>query len=412
LNESGQPAAAAATASPRRGATLAAAIGLIYALILALALSGDWPAVWRLCGVQGLSHSFGDLRSVTGATVTMAAGRDPLVDNIGDPWHRPANYPRVWFRAAQIFHVGPDDTVPIGLFLAALFVAGMGMLGARLVRGRSDFVLMCAIALAPSTLAAIERGNIDIVVFAVVCAAIASSARVWVTTAALAAGAILKLFPVFALIVPVLRRPRQAWRPALVWAVLLVALGVAYLDDLRLIKQTVPVNPFGYGVPSLALDIRLRTHGLVGATASAVLALAEFAAAVGTGAVLAWRFGPVRRGPTTADLREDAFLIAGAIFAGTFLLSSNFPYRLIFLIPAVPFLNALRRSAAVPCTSAGAAGLTALAIVMSQELLIRLLGPHWIAVAVAAHLVLLAVLAFGAWLIVRGDRGWKGHLIV
>src|SRR5690349_3059984 len=79
---------------------IAVYIAAVVVLVGALSTIG-WTATWTALGVPTMYPPFADMRTVQGALTTMAAGGDPRVLNIGDPWLRSLNYPSLWVTAAQ-----------------------------------------------------------------------------------------------------------------------------------------------------------------------------------------------------------------------------------------------------------------------------------------------------------------------
>ncbi len=378
-----------------RSHRLGLAILFTYAAILACAGLGGWSRVWSSLGVKSWVPPFADLRTITGATVTMDQGLDPIVDNVGDPWHRGANYPRLWFLAAHALGLGPAATVPLGLVSAMALAAGFFILQ-PIVTTRTDAVLLYGAGVMPATLFGLERGNIDLMIFPLVALALVQRRRPWRSSLLLAVAAVLKIFPAVGLagLIPSGRRGTIA--VAAIGGTLAV-LALIFRHDLQLIAKTVPVVPFGsYGVASLALNVLAAVHGGIGHAPALAYAWTLALSALAIGAWAAWRADETLSETACDDVVRQAFLVSAAIYTGTYLMSSNFDYRLIFLIPAVPFINTLRRSQGIVMPAAGLVGLSSLAIAMWEEPLTRLLGFRGVLTAVACKIVVLSVMAFGS----------------
>ncbi len=144
--------------------------------------------------------SFADLRSVTSAWECDRAGTPVLPVNPCDPYgDRPANYPRLWLAPSGI-GLGEGSTVALGVASAALFFVALLYV---LARGRARGPLLCAaIAISPGVMFAVERGNVDLLLFALLALALAlfrgSAASRAASHALFLLAAMLKLFPVFA----------------------------------------------------------------------------------------------------------------------------------------------------------------------------------------------------------------------
>ena len=157
-------------------------------------------------GVDPMSLSFGDLRAITGATVTIDRGLDPLAFQCRRSVGR-RGYPRIWSNTAHALRLTPETTDAGGLVLFAAFIASLALL-APVVTTKSDAVLMDLCCVTPAAMLAVEPGKIDFIVLLLVCSAVASGRAPWLRQGLLTAATMLKLFPVFA--IPGLRRPTGA----------------------------------------------------------------------------------------------------------------------------------------------------------------------------------------------------------
>src|SRR2546423_10654909 len=106
----------------RRLPVLAAAALLTYGLIFAATQRVGWARVWDALTVPSMVPPFADLRMVTGVQGTLDLHLDPRVEDPGDPWGRPFNYPGIWIAIATTLHWTLDDTVWVGLLFAAAFI--------------------------------------------------------------------------------------------------------------------------------------------------------------------------------------------------------------------------------------------------------------------------------------------------
>ncbi|HET7572345.1 MAG TPA: hypothetical protein VFJ77_06725 [Gaiellaceae bacterium] len=334
------------------GRVLAAtAVVVFFAVLLGVrAANGSVP--WATVGVAPGDLSFEDLRSVTSAWDCARRGVEAFPSNPCDPLGasggvvRAANYPRLWIDAWHL-GLGQGATVPLGIavgvvfFAAALAVAGPLTLGEGAVYG--------AALLAPATLLGVERGNVDLLMFALVAVAVLLVRRLpWVAAAAVALAGALKLFPAAAVTLFLRGRPR--WAPGAAAVAVLLAYAAATLSDIRTIRHAIPrevVNSYGAGVVVDALhdggvawaqspaEVRWLRIGVVaiGLAAAGILALRRRAG-----------------GDAESGLRLDAFWAGASIYALSYVFGSNFDYRLAFLVLCVPQLCAWARpgAAALP----------------------------------------------------------------
>ena len=306
------------------------------------AVNGTTP--WAHVGVEPGDKSFADLRSVTSSWDCERRGIQAFPNNPCDPFGRPANYPRLWTQVGRV-GLGESDTVPIGValavvfFVAALAVAGPLTLGEGAVYG--------ATLLAPATLLGVERGNVDLLMFALVALGVLLVRRSsWLGAAPLVLAAVLKIFPVFAF--AMLVRARSRWPALLASVVVFGAYALATLDDIRTLRHVIPrvvVDSYGAGVVVEALRLEhvswVESAAEVRYVRLAVIALALLLA---LGLLLVRR---VRTAPQDG-LRLDAFFAGAGIYVGTYVFGSNFDYRLAFLLLCVPQLLAWCRRGGAP----------------------------------------------------------------
>ena len=106
------------------------------------------------------------MRSVTTGWVCTRRGIDVLPLNPCDPLKRPANYPRIWMKLSFL-GLGPGSTVPLGLLNAAIFlIAAIGVFDPK--GGVGGAALYAAALCSPAVMLGIERGNVDLLLFAMV----------------------------------------------------------------------------------------------------------------------------------------------------------------------------------------------------------------------------------------------------
>lgn len=366
----GRPALAASPALRRLAwtdgrALVAVAVIVFFATLLGVrTLTGSVP--WRTVGVDKGAVSFEDLRAVTSSWNCASRGIQTFPYNPCDPFahggagiKRATNYPRLW---AWFWHLGLREsvTVPLGIaiaavfFLSALAVAGPLTLGEGAVYG--------AAVLSSAPLLGVERGNVDMLMFALVAAAVLLVRRSpWGAAVAVVAAGVLKLFPAAAIVL--FARGRRRLAAGVVAAAALLAYGIATLGDLRTIRHVIPRivgDSYGSGVLAEALD---------GTGVSWLQRIGENHLREGTLAlavVLAIALVS-RRGhrPRVAErsLRLDAFWAGAAIYAVSYVFGWDFDYRLSFLIFCVPQLCTWVRPGRSPLAGARVA-LTALLLTL------------------------------------------------
>lgn len=308
-------------------AGLLAGLGLIGTLMMALGV----PRTWQLWKVHAGMVSFMDLRVVTAGAQSYREGFDPLYQNPHDFIQRTMNYPRVW-HAAYVFPMDEGDTVWLAgvvltAFFGALFLALPPMSNARVG------ALLLAV-FSPVMMLGYERGNTDLVVFAFLALAVAANRSLLSLVLILCAFA-LKLFPFAALAVLLGfgRRDAARWMG---WALAFAGFYAAfYWDDFPQIVAGTPRGVWlSFGRDVVAL--RLQAGSMEWAR---FVSWAGIAVAGGWVALTVrqwWQSDADAAGPDDAAMR--GFRIGAACFVGTFLIGTNFAYRLMFLLLTMPQL--------------------------------------------------------------------------
>jgi hypothetical protein len=419
-------------------ALLAAAVGALVLTAAALFGLGGTGAL-HLLGVPTMQPPGIDACTISGASVSLAQGLDPLQQNPGDVLGRPLNYPRVWLVLAWL-GLRPEHTpwLLAGFFL--VFAAGALSL-ASLVRTRAQGALLALAVWSPAVWLGLERGNSDLFVFGLTAVALwLAAARPNLAAALVLLAAVAKLFPAFALFGFVTGNRRQR-RAGLVAAALFAGYVAATFGDLAKIRAgTFHWNRIGYGIDQAAVTLAKN-----GASLPLLLGLAIGAALLlfAAGGWLRTRIRlPLGDGETNgapdADItvgsdrgsrrRELAAVAMGfragaAVYVGSFCLGSSFDYRLMFLLPALPQLclwSAALRGRWRWCARATLAAVVLLLWSMSWRAGLRSLfgsageGFGLLADELLSWLVFAALLV-SAWLVVPDallPRRWRGRPFV
>lgn len=309
-------------------ALVMAAIGILLVLVSPAIRSTVWLNVF---GVPSMSETFGDLRAVTSGWDCLHRGLAFLPVNMCDPWGRAPNLPQLWL-VPGLLGLGQSSTDVLGLLVATAFV-----LATLAWVGRSGFretAIVLLALLSPAAMLGMERGNVDLVEFCLVALGLAAFGIVVgrggvlagaFGAATLSLAAMLKFYPAFALI-PLAVRTR--------WALVgLVAFGVymvAAASDVAAINAHLDVpHLYAYGLVPLSVALALPPDRKFLLLLTCLLAIAVLTAAVAPGIRKSGR-------PASNSTYEMGYVTASAIYAGTFLLAATYPYKLVFLILAIP----------------------------------------------------------------------------
>jgi hypothetical protein len=256
-----------------------------------------------------------------------------------------------------------------GLSFASIFFLSLALLPPPRT-ATFDFAIMALSAISSVTVFALERANLDIVMFVMIVVGIsACRTRLPVRLAGYAlitVAGLLKFYPMVALIVAIRERPAILATVALAAMVAVGGLVLSYHEELvRITHNFLPGElfhplefsvydlPAGLGVIMSKVVMRLfhqnattaqATSQFVYHSALLLLIVSILAAAIWLG-----RHSRLQNTLEQLEKREHDFLLAGAaIICGCFFAFENSRYRGIFLLPAVPGLLVLSHQLSLP----------------------------------------------------------------
>jgi hypothetical protein len=342
------PAAREVTGRGLDGRLVVLAVLAVYFAVVAVPRALLDVDVWPALGVPAEDTLFYDARNVAAAADCRRLGHDPLVDNPCDPSARPMNYPRMWL-LLRFVGLHQSLTTLFGAVVVLLFLASVLLLVGRLTVRQG--ALVAAALCSPAVMFAVERGNMDLVLFAMLVLAVfawraSSEATRLLAPVLVLVAAAAKFYAAFALPAFALTSHRRArWIVAGTLTLLAVYL-TATVDDIRKVARA-PEGGLRYSFGARILLGHLYHQvvpeawqgGTLVAQAIAVVPLLAF-----TVAVWVWarrRFAPGEADPVAA--RSGALLafhMGALIYLGTFATRKNGDYRLVFLLLTLPLLLA------------------------------------------------------------------------
>jgi hypothetical protein len=321
-----------------------ATLWLVPLLVLVSAFASDWIPAWRAIGVPAMLPRFLDVRSIPEGLETLRHGQDPLVKNPADPLGRPLNYPRVWLYSFSALGINTRNVWMIAIAFCACYLTCMSVLIAQAKYAGDALVLLLA-GLSTAPLFAIERGNNDMFVFSLIFLGCFTTNK-YLKSIAFAAASLLKIYPIAGMMMDAVRRPARRRIVPLVSAVLVLALLAWQWRDIDLIRHATPISRTGsYGVLSLQEEI---VHFFPGSLFYFIqlgwIISGMFWLLVLSTMDLAWKRS-MDLDPELLNSRHgEMFSIFGATYVFTYAIGSNFDYRLILLLPTIPFALDLVRA--------------------------------------------------------------------
>jgi hypothetical protein len=325
------------------GTVLTLGVAGVAIVLLLLGHTVGWNATWRAFGVTPILPSFVDMHIINDYAACAWKGNDVYAPYSCSTAN--FNIPPTWLLVG-LFGVDGTDS----LWLSAAIIAATVAVMVLLIRGRpwSYGILALVSLISPSVMMGVERGNLDLLILALVGSAALmyeekKVGRACGALALLCLGVVLKLVPIFCVSL-VARFSRFAF----IFVCALAAFSLLYMDlalkYILLVRQNAPttfVLSYGYKAIFLGFDyvrseaglkpLGLADTWLPACTAAAVLIAAAFAATK----TLHKRRQFCLVEPSVAG---TAFLFGAGIYCGTYLLGTNFVYRLMFLLLCIPQL--------------------------------------------------------------------------
>jgi hypothetical protein len=329
----------------RSGSGVVVGVGIVGVALTLLTMDRlvGWDPTWRAFGVTPLRPAFFDMHVINDYAACASKGVDAYAPHAcnGDNF----NIPPAWLWLGYLGLDGGDST-----WLSLLVDAAAAMVLVLLFKGRSwsQGVIGLAAIVSPSVMMGLERGNLDLLILTLVglAALICDERRLGRACGAialLALGVALKLFPMFCVSLAA-RFNRRRFNLACALATLsLIYLGVIF-NDVLLIGRNVPTTfalSYGYKVIFLGLDHTRSEAGLkpIELAATWVPFLTAALVVLCAAAVAFHRFRTQREVCSVdASVAGTAFLFGAGIYCGTYVLGTNFIYRLMFLLLCVPQL--------------------------------------------------------------------------
>ncbi len=339
------------------GIALFCAVAVLY-----LFFQGPYIVLMKFMLRLPAPHPFTDWEWLPAAVTCWQEGVDVYINN---SCYQPAqglgfNYSPLWLRLGFLRYLDGWHVVT-GIVISLAWLASLMALPVRNRFGR-DMVLraLCSSAI----FLAIERGNVDLLIFLMMIAALwlrgmSPPLRLFGYAIIIFAG-LLKFYPFVALLVVLRERVRVVLAVAAASAACLLALVLAYHQELGWMARNLPVPsyftlqfgaadlPMGLGasVGVIARDwlqqppqLARALGGTVGGVLMPVLTLGALVGAVLLGRRLrmAGALGVLTR-------RELDFLVVGAaLICGCFFAGQSVIYRGMFLLLVLPAIGALRQ---------------------------------------------------------------------
>lgn len=284
------------------------------------------PAFWTITGIGEADKPFLDLRNILAASESVQLGEDPYTHNIRDPYNRPHGYSAWWLVIAR-FGVDRSDLAWIGALLLGLTLGSAVWLAgpATWREGRAVMLVLTS----PALLMAVNRLNHDLFVFILMAGALAcfrtsSGPARTLGVLLLAISAVLKYFPLAAVILLLeARTRRELTRWTLAYGLVLLLAWPSLARGFQVARSVKPSPDwlYAFGAPVLFRNFEFPSATLLGGVLAGAMLLAGALAARPTlRAAGAWA-------TPSADFACGAVMIIGCFLHG-----SSYIYKLVFAL--------------------------------------------------------------------------------
>jgi hypothetical protein len=302
-------------------------LAIAICILIAIVFCG-WAKTWLFLRVPAMSPPYADLRTVQGALSSIMDGFNPQVHNPGDPLRRTMNYPYVWVTIAKALKFNNEFCF---MTAVSIYVLGYVGCGFKLLK-QYPSIFMLLTLLSGASLLAVERGNNDLVVFCLLYLSICLPS-LWLRMSLVIIATALKIYPAFSLLSLFGR-----WKQLIIGILIISAYIYINIDQIMLIKlATGPWPNLSYGSQSIWAYLKWN-HGIdihyILINAIFILFSLFIYIKIKNYKILALK---------NSSNNEDLFFLVGAsIYLFTFLLLSNFDYRMIFLIFCIPYIYLIK----------------------------------------------------------------------
>lgn len=320
---------------------------IFYTIWIVIGLSvytTGWIEGWNRLYIPAMSVPFGDMRTIQASIHSVDIGLNPQISNPSDILQRPLNYPSIWVSIGRFLHLENENFYN---FFCISMVTSYIVLCSRLLV-KSNSILVFPLFFSGASLLAVERGNIDLIIFILMYTACITPNTISSLSFLTAIG--LKIYPVFG-ILTFYKNQKKIMILACISLIVLFFI----LPEIKAIKAATPVPYFlSYGSPSIAgiFDYnalvlhKWNAYALFLYNWGTQITSLIISAIILSGALIL-RYSKWKKINLSnyADYYDRLMFIMGAsIYVGTFIFNSNFDYRLIFILLCLPYVIKLNNS--------------------------------------------------------------------
>jgi hypothetical protein len=313
--------------------------------------------ILRSYGILPFQFPFVDISFSLAAWECARQGVEVILSDPCDVLHRGYSYSPLWITASPI-PLGVGDTATVGWCLDVLFIGSLSLLPPP--RRSVELVLILAATFSTMVVFAVERANLDIVMFVLALAAgllaeCRTSVRFIGYCLALVA-ALLKYYPIMVLIIVFRERLAIFGALGLIIAGALVVFWAKYHVDIARGMPGIPSGPYNtdlFAAKNLPLMVSVVVESFAEPSPLAAQVGSIITGGIYAALVVACinhcrhllRFAELRAALASQPCLERVLLVIGsAVIAGCFFAGQSVGYRGVFFLLVMPGLLTISRS--------------------------------------------------------------------
>lgn len=337
---------------PRRALRVALpAVALIVLTVIGVLCAFRSPIAFdmlRLWGVHPpVDHPFLDLRYIFAGIECWDKGVNVYLSNPCDPLGRPHGYSPLWLRLA--FLPSQNWTPLVGILIDALFALSLAAFPPP--QDRRELALMLAAVLSPPVAFALQRSNVDVIMFL----ALLLAAWLWVRQlrwrllaySVITFAGLLKFYPLIVLGLAARERIRVFAAICALCGVILLGFVSYFHVELIEMARNIPTGGYFigdmFGAKNLPNGILVGRFGNAGPWLGIVLWGGLLAMVAKRAVTTASHLLPQRAIAELDPMASALLLFGAAVICGCFFAGQSVGYRGIFLLFTLPGILGLRR---------------------------------------------------------------------
>jgi len=299
-----------------------------------------WEGFFNTFNIKTLWPPFADIRSHQYFSLSIDQGYNPYSEHPNDPWNRTANYPFIWYYISKYLNLINDNFFLVFTFLMIFFYTfSFSKLSFSLYKNKPFFILSIFMFFSSSSMLAIERGNSDLILFFLIFFSCYFT-NYFLKILFLSISIVLKIYPIIVSYIFI-----NKIRDILIFILIIFLVFIFNFSEIQyFIKNTSSSysSGFVYGIKSI-LNGYPKAFERIGFNISQNIII-DFVIYLSLLFLIILIFfiglrqKKITNYSSSLSLNEKLFLCGSTIYIITFLLFSNYDYRLIFLILTLPHM--------------------------------------------------------------------------